>query len=428
MSFLREDLAHGIARIRAVDTHAHLLEPEAYGFSGDCAEAFVSGLYLWDDLRSAGYAPEEGFRRAFAAAYPLTRNTTYARVFAAVLADVYDIPFQPDDPAALDELGARASLAYADPAGWFSVLMERYGIESVCVDRGQTTEFERDLWSRNLGHPLRRRAATEATRFAGFLPVLRMDLLAFAFHPAAQDAIREKYGLEVREPDAFDAFLDGPFPAFLAEWGVVAVKSALEYLHAADYLPTDRETFRALWNGVPDEEGKRRFAGYALDRVADACARAGVPMQLHTGFHCCKTGRNAYALQPSLPAFFDRHPETGFELFHAAYPDIMTACAVVKTKANVRLNINWLPAISEATAVRYLDELLDAVPCGKIIWGSDAGLMEEACIHARLMRDILADVLARRMERGADDTESALSLARLVLRENALRFRPEQSV
>lgn len=32
MSFLREDLAHGIARIRAVDTHAHLLEPEAYGF------------------------------------------------------------------------------------------------------------------------------------------------------------------------------------------------------------------------------------------------------------------------------------------------------------------------------------------------------------------------------------------------------------
>ena len=54
--------------------------------------------------------------------------------------------------------------------------------------------------------------------------------------------------------------------------------------------------------------------------------------------------------------------------------------------------------------------------------------MEEACIHARLMRDILANVLARRMERGADDTESALSLARLVLRENALRFRPEQSV
>ena len=247
MSFLREDLAHGIARIRAVDTHAHLLEPEAYGFSGDCAEAFVSGLYLWDDLRSAGYAPEEGFRRAFAAAYPLTRNTTYARVFAAVLADVYDIPFQPDDPAALDELGARASLAYADPAGWFSVLMERYGIESVCVDRGQTTEFERDLWSQPQASPAAARGG-RATRFADSCPCS-----AWTSSPSSTRRRRTPSGRSTGSRSAsptLDAFLDGPFPAFLAEWGVVAVRPALEYLTWRTICPGSRDLPSALEQGA----------------------------------------------------------------------------------------------------------------------------------------------------------------------------------
>ena len=87
---------------------------------------------------------------------------------------------------------------------------------------------------------------------------------------------------------------------------------------------------------------------------------------------------------------------------------------------NVYLDLVWLPQISREKAVLALDEMFDCVPYNKFFWGGDCAFIEESTGSLEYGKDVLAEVLANRIDRGLLTEDVAFDIVTKVLRENAI--------
>ena len=95
--------------------------------------------------------------------------------------------------------------------------------------------------------------------------------------------------------------------------------------------------------------------------------------------------------------------------------------ALAKRFKNVYLDLVWLPQISLEAAVRALDEMLDCVPYNRIFWGGDCHFIEESAGSLEIGRDVVAQVLARRVNRRLMTEDVARDVALKIFRENAIQ-------
>ena len=86
---------------------------------------------------------------------------------------------------------------------------------------------------------------------------------------------------------------------------------------------------------------------------------------------------------------------------------------------NVYLDLVWLPQISRQAAVLAIDELLDLVPYNKFFWGGDCAFIEESVGSLDFGKEVVAEVLAKRVERGFMSEVLARDVALKIFRENA---------
>jgi hypothetical protein len=96
--------------------------------------------------------------------------------------------------------------------------------------------------------------------------------------------------------------------------------------------------------------------------------------------------------------------------------------SLAKEHPNVHLDLVWLPQISREAAVRALDEMLDTVPYNKLFWGGDCHFIEESTGALVFGKDVAAQVLAMRVDRGLMTEDLARAVARAIFRDNAIRF------
>ena len=145
-----------------------------------------------------------------------------------------------------------------------------------------------------------------------------------------------------------------------------------------------------------------------------------LPIQIHTGY----LAGNGNTLENSRPtklnALFLRYPKATFVLFHGGYPWTGEYGALGKMFPNVYLDLVWLPQISREAAIRALDEMLDCVPYNKFFWGGDCHFIEESVGSLEFGKDVVAHVLAGRIERGLLTEDVAFEIARRIFRENAI--------
>ena len=121
-------------------------------------------------------------------------------------------------------------------------------------------------------------------------------------------------------------------------------------------------------------------------------------------------GRGAEAVIPIL----QRHPKARFDIYHLGYPWVRETLMLGKGFANVWLNLCWTHIISQRFAVAGLDEAIDLVPMNKLLaFGGDYNLpVEKVYGHLVMAREDIAEVLARRIERGLMSETQALDLVR----------------
>lgn len=66
--------------------------------------------------------------------------------------------------------------------------------------------------------------------------------------------------------------------------------------------------------------------------------------------------------------------------------------------------------------------MLDCVPYNKILWGGDCEFIEESVGSLEFGKDVVARVLAMRVERGLMTEKVAEDVATKIFRENAMRI------
>ena len=149
---------------------------------------------------------------------------------------------------------------------------------------------------------------------------------------------------------------------------------------------------------------------YVVDHTISLAAEMDLVVAVHTGYWGDFRTLDPLHMIPIL----QRHPQTRFDMYHLGYPWVRESLMLGKGFANVWLNFCWTHIISQRFAVDALDEAMDLVPMNKLMaFGGDYGTpVEKAYGHLVMAREDVAEVLARRIERGQMSESRALDLAR----------------
>ena len=396
------DLAAEIARIQAIDNHAH---PVRYVPAGQAADREFDALPV-DNMepQSDPVNLRPGAPLLLAAAQALYAASPKPRTMQAK-GEAY--------PAwVLDQMGVEVMLANRVAMGssiqpprfrWVPYAdallfpLDNSGLAAQNSDRKSFFALE-DV--------LRKRYLSEAGLSA--VPATLADYVARVVTPTLE---RQKQG------------------------GAVAEKFEAAYLRSLAFEPATRGAAERVYGqfaarGVAPEADYKTLQDYLFRYVAAECGRLGIAVHLHTmagaGGYFDVRGVNPLQLESVLNEPSLR--KTNFVMVHGGWPFTREITALLQ-KPNAYLDFSaqslMLPPAALAATIR---EWLEFVP-EKVLFGTDAypysnemGWEESGWMAARTGRQALAIALTGMVRDGEIARSRALELARMVLRENAKKL------
>ncbi len=156
----------------------------------------------------------------------------------------------------------------------------------------------------------------------------------------------------------------------------------------------------------------------AQDRLMGFAREHGLTVACHSGVWGDFRDSHPCHLIPLAQA----HPDVHFDLFHLGTPFVREAVMVGKMFPNVSLNLCWNTVVSPAQTARMLDECIDLVPMNNIIaFGGDYRItVEKVYGHLIMAKEVVARVLAKRIQAGLMDQPDAIRVAKLWFHDNAM--------
>jgi len=217
--------------------------------------------------------------------------------------------------------------------------------------------------------------------------------------------------------------------------GALAVKFVAAYMRPLDFADVPRAeaaTVYARWarGGPPPRDEYKKLQDFLFRYVAREAGRLGMAVHIHTGGGCGHffnlAGANPLLLEPVLndPALRG----TNFVLVHGGYPFVKEAGFLLE-KPNVYADFSAQTFLLTPKALsRVLRAWLEYEP-EKVLFATDAspatpevGWEESAWMTNRTAREALAIALTGMLRDGDITRARASELARMVLRENAVRL------
>jgi glucuronate isomerase len=114
-----------------------------------------------------------------------------------------------------------------------------------------------------------------------------------------------------------------------------------------------------------------------------------------------------------------RHSGLQFQCFLGARQANQAFCTLARELPNLSLAGFWWHNFFPTVIRDVLSERLDMVPANRQIgFFSDAYCLEWSVAKAELIREVLADVLAERVDRGQYSVDEALAVARQLVHES----------
>jgi hypothetical protein len=413
--------------IKVVNAHEHqrwFAEHEGHPYN---FYTVLAHSYLQADLVSAG-APElkpenvnqgdlEALWKAQGPYLDFSRNTSYYSHFLAGFRRLYGF----SDPSFTKEnvqaLSAQIAANYNHREDWYEKAFRQAGFEIMFVDQ-YWNAFNTELDSRYFAlvfniNPLVSSISHREGLTAKDAPV-QTNIYKLA----------EAGGKSIKTLDDYLAAADRLFQKF-QERNVVCLKNSQAYGRTLDYAPVSYDDAKALFarpSGSLSGVEKKALEDFMFHWIIEKSIALGLPIQIHTGY----LAGNGNVLENSRPTklnnLFLKYPQAKFVLFHGGYPWTGEYAALGKMFPNVYLDLVWLPQISREAAVSGLDEMLDTVPYNKFFWGGDCHFIEESAGSLIFAKDVVAQVLAMRVERGWMTEDLAREVARQIFRDNAIRF------
>jgi predicted TIM-barrel fold metal-dependent hydrolase len=217
--------------------------------------------------------------------------------------------------------------------------------------------------------------------------------------------------------------------------GAVAVKFEAAYLRPLDFGDADPATARTIYaryasRGVPSHAEYKTLEDYLFKEIARQAGRLGMPVHIHTldtfgGFYSSR-GSAPHLLEATFNDSTLRG--TTFVMIHGGWP-LFAQTQSMLSKPNVYTDISMMVLVAEPRELaNVLRSWLTAWP-EKVMFGTDAfdggadqGWEDGAFLAASTARRALALALTGMMRDEEIDRDRAETLARMVLRDNAVRL------
>ena len=420
---LEQELMSEMARVRAIDTHEHIL-PEAERIAQPVDVFTLASHYALDDVTSAGLGDEDRKVIEDAGADPLDKwqrfapwwasveQTGYGQALRIALRDVYGI----------ESLGsgtvrtANERIGAANRAGLYRDVLLGRGNLRVCLND--------EYWQ----------PRPTAVDPACFALVRKFDGFVAPVTRAGVGRLEAQAGHAISSVADLKRAMAAQVDAAMA-LGLVAIKTTLAYQRSLAFAEvSDEDAQRAfdrlMRDDTPPPAGYRAvesrpytpLADHLFHHLVQLAEAHGVPMQIHTGLHAGNGNFVAHSRPADLTNLFFRYPRVTFDLFHIGYPYHHEAAVLAKTFRNVCLDFCWMHIVSPLVAQRMIDEALDLVPSNKIFgFGGDYRYPELSYAHLVMARRNIAGALAARVRRGDLRQDGAVAIARALLHDNPAR-------
>lgn len=411
--------------IRVIDTHEHHRWPEEYG---DYKFGFYHQLYfsyLREDLVSAGADRPDPSRldtmsddelwEKYGEALNHCRNTSYYDYVIRGFRKLYEFsdPYFTKDN--IPALSAQLKERYKDYHSWFEQAFQEAGFELMFLDRSWRS------W-----HLLK----ADDTCKQYFALVLHADQLinGAAEKPSGSEpdlfyseAMQEGY--EIEDLDDYLKYCDHLIKKNITENKIVCIKNLLAYSRTLFYEDVPYEEAYDLYvkkSELLTPAEIKKLEDFMFHWIIGEAIEYDLPVQIHTGYFADNgnTLDNGHPLK--LNDLFLKYPDAKFILFHGSFPWTGEFAALGKMFPNVFLDLVWLPQISREKAIQSLDVMLDCVPYNKFFWGGDCKFIEGSAGALELGKDVVAEVLAKRVKRGLLNEDEALTIIDGLFRFNAV--------
>ena len=235
-------------------------------------------------------------------------------------------------------------------------------------------------------------------------------------------AMAEEEGVSINSLEDYLEFCDLLFRRNV-EHRAVCIKNSMAYSRSLDFEDVPFEEASELFRRQPGtlkKEEQKKIQDFMFHWIIQKSIYYDLPVQIHTGY----LAGNGNVLDNGRPLklnnLFLQYPEAKFVLFHGGYPWTGEYAAFGKMFPNVYLDLVWLPQISREEAIHALEEILDGVPYNKLFWGGDCAFIEESTGSLGFGKDVVATVLANRIDRGLLTEEVAIEIIDRIFRGNAI--------
>lgn len=389
-------------QVKIINSHEHQRWPETFGNYSFRFYHLVTASYLAADLVSTGIGVSgrdwdnvdtlrlDELWDIYGEALDYTRGTSYYSHFVKGFRKLYgfnDLYFTKENIA---ELSPRIEENYKNYGRWFEEAFHKAGYELMLNDQywnGSNTEIDTEF----------------------FALVFNINPVLFWWRDKAH-----------KNFDDYLEYCDQKFKMYV-EKQAVCLKNSLAYGRTLQFEDVSFEEARALYDksGLTPVED-RKIQDFMFHWVIQKSIEYDLPIQIHTGYLAGNGGVLDNGQPIKLNNLFMKYPKARFLLFHGGFPWTDEFVALGKMFPNVYLDLVWLPQISRQSAVSTLDEMFDCVPYNKILWGGDCHLIEESVGSLEFGKDVVSEVLAKRVQRGLLTNEVAMEIVDRIFRENAI--------
>ena len=419
---LYESLKSYADQIRVIDTHEHQRWSEENASLNYKLSHLILSAYLMADVVSAGGTLIDSeqldsmdmneYWEINGQALDYTRNTSYYSHFIAGFQKLYDFQDPYFTESNIDGLSTEVEANYSDYRRWFDDAFQTAGFELMFLDQ---------YWS-----PFNQKV--DETHYALVFNINPL-VMQSSSKPSGDEKGSEIYqlaaneGMKIQSLDDYLLHCDHLFRTN-AESRAVCVKNSMAYSRSLDFEAVAYEVARELFekpsSTLSDKEAKM-IQDFLFHWIIQKSIEYDLPVQIHTGYLAGNGNQLDNGKPVKLNNLFLLYPGAKFILFHGGYPWTGEYAAFGKMFANVYLDMVWLPQISREEAVHALDEMLDAVPYNKFFWGGDCAFIEESTGSLEFGKSVVAEVLAKRIERGLLTEEVAREIILKIFRENAIQ-------
>jgi hypothetical protein len=329
---------------------------------------------------------------------------------------LYDYPHSSFSKEGIKLLSDQIASNYALLDSWYEEAFQKTGFEVMFVDQ-YWNSFNVELDERYFALVFNINRLVTAASEKSTLSRNQANRLS-VFRLAREEGIR----LDTLEN--YLRFAESQMKRFV-ENKAVCLKNSMAYSRSIDYEDVPVEEARQLYaknSETLSATEKKKIQDFMFHWILQKAPNYGLPIQIHTGYLAGWGNRLENGRVTKLNDLFLKYPDTKFVLFHGSFPWMGEYTALGKMFPNVYLDLVWLPQLSREAAVRSLDEMLDQVPYNKFFWGGDCHQIEESTGSLAFGKSVVAEVLARRIERGLLTEEVAREIAARIFRVNAVEF------